>query len=81
MDNGFVLALFGSFGPAEILLILAIILLLFGASRIPEVARSLGKGVDEFKKGLRGEGESEDRGISGRSRESIEDKGEDQGKE
>jgi sec-independent protein translocase protein TatA len=44
-----------SIGIWEILLILAIILLLFGASRIPEVARSLGKGVNEFKKGIRGE--------------------------
>ena len=44
-----------SIGIWEILLILAIILLLFGANRIPEVARSLGKGVTEFKKGIKGE--------------------------
>uniref|UniRef100_A0A7C4TFJ7 Sec-independent protein translocase protein TatA n=1 Tax=candidate division WOR-3 bacterium TaxID=2052148 RepID=A0A7C4TFJ7_UNCW3 len=39
-------------GWQEILLILLIILLLFGARKIPELARSLGKGVSEFKKGL-----------------------------
>ena len=54
---GSVAALFGSLGMPEILLILAIVVLLFGASRIPEVARSLGRGVDEFKKGLKGEPE------------------------
>jgi sec-independent protein translocase protein TatA len=52
---GIVPGLFGHFGIQEIVLILAIVLLLFGASRIPEIARSLGKGVDEFKKGLKGE--------------------------
>ena len=54
-----VVALFGGLGMPEILLILGIVVLLFGASRIPEVARSLGKGVDEFKKGLKGEPEKE----------------------
>ena len=38
-------------GPWELLVILAIILLLFG-SRIPGVARSLGKAISSFKKGL-----------------------------
>ncbi len=40
----------GSMGPAEWLIILCIILLLFGARRLPEIARSLGKGIKEFKK-------------------------------
>jgi sec-independent protein translocase protein TatA len=39
-------------GWQEILLILIIILLLFGAKRIPEVMRSIGKGVRELKKGM-----------------------------
>jgi len=54
---GLFLAFLGGIGLPEILIILCIVVLLFGASRIPEVARSLGKGVDEFKKGLRGDGE------------------------
>ena len=39
----------GSFGPMEIGLILLIVLLVFGAKRIPEIARGLGKGLREFK--------------------------------
>ena len=37
-------------GTGEILIILFIILLLFGAKKLPELARGLGKGVNEFKK-------------------------------
>ena len=40
-------------GAQELLLILLIILLLFGARKIPEIARGLGKSVSEFKKGAR----------------------------
>ncbi|MBN2621583.1 twin-arginine translocase TatA/TatE family subunit [candidate division WOR-3 bacterium] len=40
-------------GWQEILLILLIALLLFGAKKIPDLARSLGKGIKEFKKGIR----------------------------
>jgi sec-independent protein translocase protein TatA len=48
------LGLFGGLnGPWEIILILVVALLLFG-KRLPEVARSLGKGIVEFKKGLKG---------------------------
>lgn len=39
-------------GWQEILLILLIALLLFGAKRIPDLARGLGKGIREFRKGL-----------------------------
>ncbi|MBU1122540.1 MAG: twin-arginine translocase TatA/TatE family subunit [Candidatus Omnitrophica bacterium] len=38
------------FGTGELLLIFLIILLLFGASRLPEIARSIGKAIREFKK-------------------------------
>ena len=46
------LAIFQSVGPAELLIVLAVLLLVFGASRIPKLARSLGKSAKEFKKGL-----------------------------
>lgn len=39
----------GSFGPFEIVLIFLVILLIFGAKRIPEIARGIGKGIREFK--------------------------------
>jgi sec-independent protein translocase protein TatA len=41
-----------NFGPTELIIILVIILLLFGAKKLPEMARSLGKSSSEFKKGL-----------------------------
>jgi len=42
-------------GGRELLIILVIILILFGASRIPKLMRSIGEGLREFKKGLSGE--------------------------
>jgi sec-independent protein translocase protein TatA len=49
----------GNFGWPEILLIVAVVLLLFGAKRLPEMARSLGRSSREFKKGMQ-EGSSEE---------------------
>ncbi len=43
---------FGNFGFGEILIILVVVLLLFGAKRIPEIAGSLGKGINEFKRNI-----------------------------
>ena len=43
---------FGNFGMGEMLIILVIVLLLFGAKRIPEIAGSMGKGISEFKRNL-----------------------------
>jgi sec-independent protein translocase protein TatA len=40
-------------GTPEILLIIFIILLLFGAKKLPELSRSIGKSLGEFKKGQR----------------------------
>jgi sec-independent protein translocase protein TatA len=45
-------------GPFELLLILFVVLLLFGAKRLPDLARSLGRSLGEFRKG-REEGEQE----------------------
>ena len=42
-----------SFGPWEIFLIFLVVLLLFGAKRLPEIGSSLGKGIREFKGSMR----------------------------
>lgn len=39
-------------GTGEIIIILVVVVLLFGAKRIPELARGLGRGVNSFRKGL-----------------------------
>jgi len=44
-------------GPLEILVILMVVLLLFGAKRLPEIGRALGEGIREFKKSLKDLGE------------------------
>ena len=63
------LALFsGGFGPMEIALIAVVALLLFGR-RLPEVGKSLGKGIVEFKKGLQGiEDSIDDAGKKGETK-------------
>ena len=45
--------MFGNIGLPELLIILVIVLLLFGAKRLPEIARSMGKTIQEFKKGVK----------------------------
>lgn len=47
--NSFNLAFLGNMSIGEILVILLVVLLIFGAKRIPELARSLGKASREFK--------------------------------
>lgn len=44
---------FGSFGPMEMIFIFVVILLVFGAKRLPEIGTSLGKGIREFKSSVR----------------------------
>lgn len=44
-------------GPLETLVILIVILLLFGAKRLPEIGRALGEGIREFKRSLQDKGE------------------------
>jgi sec-independent protein translocase protein TatA len=47
-------------GPVEIIIVLAILLLLFGAKRLPEVGRSLGTGMREFKDSVTGKDRREE---------------------
>lgn len=46
----------GEFSPIHWLIVLAIILLLFGGRKIPELARGLGEGIRSFKEGMSGGG-------------------------
>jgi len=46
-------------GSAELIVILCVILLLFGGKKLPEFARSLGKGIREFKRAAQGESPEE----------------------
>lgn len=48
-------------GPLEIIVILVVVLLLFGAKRLPEIGRALGEGISEFKKSITGTDNSSDK--------------------
>ncbi|HEX4469959.1 MAG TPA: twin-arginine translocase TatA/TatE family subunit [Gemmatimonadaceae bacterium] len=43
---------FGNFGFTEMLMLLVIVLVLFGARRVPEIGASIGKGIREFKRNI-----------------------------
>jgi sec-independent protein translocase protein TatA len=49
------MALIGTFGMQELLIILLIVVFLFGARKIPDIARGLGEGIRGFRSSLRGE--------------------------
>ena len=59
-------------GGSEIILVIFIILLLFGAKKLPELSRSLGKSLGEFKKGQR-EGDEPDKEDAVEKKEIISD--------
>lgn len=46
-------------GPAELIILLVIILIVFGVGRLPEVGSALGKGIREFRRASTGEDEEE----------------------
>ena len=45
--------------PTHLIIVLVIVLLLFGSKRIPELAKGLGAGLHEFRKGAQGEGDED----------------------
>ncbi len=51
-------------GLPELLIFLVVVLLLFGASRVPEIGRSVGKGMREFKDAVSGRGDEDERAPS-----------------
>ncbi|MBI4308222.1 MAG: twin-arginine translocase TatA/TatE family subunit [Chloroflexi bacterium] len=59
-------------GLLELIIILAVILLLFGATRLPQLARGLGKSVHEFKRGSSGEDETTEAPAAGKGQASAE---------
>ena len=50
----------GSIGVTELLFIFFIVVILFGASRIPEIGRGLGSGIQNFKAAMRGGGSGDE---------------------
>ena len=54
------LLLLGTIGAPEILLIVLLVLLLFGGTKIPELMRGIGKGVKSFRDGMDGKPDPED---------------------
>jgi sec-independent protein translocase protein TatA len=54
------LALIGPLGLPELLIILFIIILIFGANRLPEIGRGIGKGIKNFKESTREETRKDD---------------------
>jgi sec-independent protein translocase protein TatA len=51
--------MFRSFGIPELLLVLIIVLLVFGAARLPQIGEALGKAIRNFRKGASGEAEKD----------------------
>lgn len=43
----------GGLGPTELIVVLVIILIVFGAGKLPDIASGLGKGIRDFKKGMK----------------------------
>lgn len=54
--------MFGNIGPLEIVVVLIIALIVFGPKRLPELGRSLGRGIREFRGSLGGDDDEEDGG-------------------
>ena len=52
--------MFGSFGLPELLLILLIVVIIFGASKLPQLGKGLGEGIKNFKNSIKGEEKPKD---------------------
>jgi sec-independent protein translocase protein TatA len=52
--------LFGTVGPQELLLVLLIVVIIFGARKLPDLGKSLGEGIRNFKKSIGGKDKDTD---------------------
>lgn len=59
-----------SLGPAELIVIFLIIIVLFGASRLPQIGRGLGEGIRNFKRSLKADDEKLEEGDNSNQRSS-----------
>ena len=64
---------FGPIGLPQILIILLIVLLIFGAKRLPEIGASLGKGIRSFKSSVTGEEEANQTTVKSEAPETKDD--------
>jgi sec-independent protein translocase protein TatA len=53
--------MFGSLGPQELLIILLIVIIIFGAKKLPELGKSLGEGIKNFKGSVSGKDKDKDK--------------------
>jgi sec-independent protein translocase protein TatA len=49
-----------SLGPMELIIILVIVIVLFGASRLPQIGKGIGEGIKNFKKGMKAADEDDE---------------------
>lgn len=59
--------MFGSLGLPELLLILLIVVIIFGASKLPQLGRGLGEGIKNFKNSLKGDASTKSDDSSGKN--------------
>ncbi len=57
LSAGAVIGFIGGLGMPELLVILVIVLVIFGASKLPQLGRGLGEGISNFKEGMKGKDE------------------------
>jgi sec-independent protein translocase protein TatA len=62
-----------NFSGWEILVVLFVVLLLFGSTRLPQLARGMGKSINEFKKGISDGGKEDERELAEKRREQLSD--------
>jgi sec-independent protein translocase protein TatA len=59
----------GNLGVPELLIILLVILVLFGAKKIPDLAKGIGQGIKEFKKGIKDNEDDEKKSENDKKKE------------